>query len=402
MTSPSVHQGFSHTISVWKPSMAWASGAPNTNTWTPEGENAGSVTGEIESYSHVLRALGGYWEAEFTVNASREYAEEWLDERLGWHIEVSDEGADTIFEGFVNQIEVVAGGLAVARGPLVQAANKVDLAYSTVDTTLTPPTVGLRATTGVLEDNARQQRYGIVERMLSVGGCAAAEATQVRAAWLAENSRPRTTKRWSNAPTGRTAFTVSALGYVHMMQNYHYAHAVSGVEAIATKINRILDQDPNNLLASANASVVSAASINVKRYDNDQRTAWAVLKDLVARGDANNRRYVFGVWADRRAVYAIAPDAVDYHVRVGDVAQRVETPNGVEVYPWNVLPGRWALFTDFLVGRASPTVDPRRDPRALFIEQATYSAPRGLDLQGGRADRLSQRLAQMGLSGVGG
>lgn len=402
MTSPSVHQGLSHTISVWKPAMTWASGTPNTNTWTPEGEDAGSVTGEIESYRHALRALGGYWDATFTVNSSREYAEEWLDERLGWHIEVHDEGQQTIFEGFVNQVEAVMGGFSVTRGPLVQAANKVDLAYSTVDTTVTPPTMGIRATTGVLEDNAQQQRYGIIERMLSVGGCTAAEATQVRAAWLAENSRPRTTKRWSNAPVGRTAFTVSVLGYVHMMQHYLYSHAVSGVEAIATKINRVLDQDSNKLLGSANASVVSAASINVKRYDNDQRVAWAVLKDLVARGDANNDRYIFGVWADRYATYAIAPDTVDYHVRVAEAAQRVETPEAVEVYPWNVLPGRWGLFTDFLVGRPLPTSDPRRDPRALFIEQATYAAPWGLELQGGRVDRLSQRLAQLGLSGVGG
>jgi len=66
------------------------------------------------------------------------------------------------------------------------------------------------------------------------------------------------------------------------------------------------------------------------------------------------------------------------------------------------LPGRWALFTDFLVARTPPTADPRQDPRALFIEQATYTAPWSLDLQGGRADRTSQMLAQLGLSGVGG
>jgi len=119
-----IHEGFAHSITVWKPAMAWASAVPNTNTWTPEGESAGSVTGEIESYSHVLRALGGYWSASFTVNAGRDYIEEWLADRLGWHIEVYDEGGETIFEGFVNQIDAVLGGLAVTRGPLVQARRR--------------------------------------------------------------------------------------------------------------------------------------------------------------------------------------------------------------------------------------------------------------------------------------
>ena len=402
MTAPSHRQPQALTISVWKPDIAWTDDDPNYVEWTPEGINMGSVTGEIESYRHILRALGGYWEAQFTVNAGRDYAEEWLDERLGWHIEVYDEGQQTIFEGFVNEVEVVMGGFSVTRGLLNQAANKVNLAYSTVDTTTTPPTVGMRALTGIAEDNTQQQRYGIIERVLSAGGCTAAEATQIRNTWLTDNSRPRTTKRWSNRPAGRTAFTVKVLGYVHMMQHYIYSHLTSGVESLENKLNRVLDQDLNDLLNSTNASVVSASSINVKRYDDKQRTAWAIVKDLVARGDGNFARYVFGVWADRYAVYAIAPDTVDYHMHIADVAQRVETPVGGEVYPWNVLPGRWVLFTDFLIGRAPPIADPRQDPRALFIEQATYTAPWNLDLQGGRVDRTSQRLAQMGLTGVGG
>jgi len=383
--------------------MAWASGAPNTNIWTPEGEDRGSITGEVESYHHILRALGGYWSAEFTVNAGREYIEEWLDERLGWHVEVHDEAGLTMFEGFVNEIDAVMGGFAVTRGPLLQAANKVDLAYSTVDTTTTPPTVGVRAMTGIQEDDTQQQRYGIIETILSAGGCAAAEATQIRSAWLADNARPRTTKRWSNLPAGQTAFTVRVLGYVHLMEYYIYSYtAQTDTENLETKLARVLDQDPNNLLASANADIaVTGASIVVRRYDDKQRTAWAIIKDLAARGDAEFDRYVFGIWANRRAVYAQAPDSVGYRVRMSDVAQRVETPIGIEVYPWAVLPGSWALFTDFLVARTPPTADPRQDPRALFVEQATYTAPWGLDLQGGRADRTSQMLAQMGLSGIG-
>jgi len=186
------------------------------------------------------------------------------------------------------------------------------------------------------------------------------------------------------------------------MDCYIYEHLTSGTETLTDKLERVLEQDPNKLLSPANASIVSAAPISVMQYDYKQRTAWAVIKDLVARGDANDDRYIFGVWNNRRTVYMLAPDVLEYHMRMSDVAQRVETPEGIEIYPWNVLPGKWVLFTDFLIGRVPPMTDPRQDPRALFIEQVTFTAPWTLALQGGRTDRTSQMLAQMGLSGQGG
>lgn len=405
MTTPSHERAMRPTIAVWQPTIAWTDGGAGVNSvvWAPEGQFAETLTKQIESYKHVLRALGGYWEARFRINAGREQIERWLEERLGWHIEVYDEAQQTIFEGFVNRIDAVIGGFAVARGPLAcQSANKASVVYSTVDTTTTPPTFGLRATTAITEDDPQQRQYGIIERVLSAGGCAAVEADQVRDTWLSENARPRTTKRWSNIPSGRTSLTVTVFGYVRLMNCYIYEHLTSGTELLTVKLERVLDQDPNNLLASANSSIVSAFSVTVKQYDVQMRTAWAVVKDLVARGDTNDDRYIFGVWANRRAVYAIAPDVVEYHVRMSDVAQRIETLIGVQVFPWAVLPGKWALVTDFLVARAPPIADPREDPRALFIEQVTYTMPWTFALQCGRVDRTDQMLAEMGLSGLGG
>lgn len=401
---PSHDQSRALTVSIWQPDIAWTAPASLASVvWTPEGQHVESFTEQIETYKQTLRALGGYWEARFRINMGREQIEQWLEERLGWHVEVYDEAQLTIFEGFVNRMDAAIGGFAVTRGPLVQSANRVSVVYSLVDTATTPPTFGVRTTTTVAEDAAPQQRYGIIQRVLSAGGCATAAADQVRDTWLAENSRPRTTKRWTNVPAGRSSLTVTVYGYVRLMECYVYEYTgATDTEALETKLARVLDQDPNALLSSANASIVSAASINVTRYDHKQRTAWAVTKDLVARGDGNDDRYIFGVWANRRSVYALAPDVPEYHTRMSDAAQRVETPTGIRVYPWNVLPGKWMLVTDFLVGRVPPMADPRQDPRALFIEQATYTAPWTLALQAGRVDRADQMLAQRGLSGLGG
>lgn len=97
------------------------------------------------------------------------------------------------------------------------------------------------------------------------------------------------------------------------------------------------------------------------------------------------------------------PTAVEYLHRLGDPAQRVTTLENVTVYPWDVKPGKWLFVPDFLVGRARITAtrpaELRRDPRNKFIESVRYTAPWGLDMSGGKTDRLSQLLAKLTYNG---
>jgi hypothetical protein len=76
--------------------------------------------------------------------------------------------------------------------------------------------------------------------------------------------------------------------------------------------------------------------------------------------------------------------------------QQIRTPAGVHVAPWNVLPGRWLQFADLLPDAPAVT-NPYQDMRLMFIESVTYTAPRGLAMQGGRTDRLPQLLARQNM-----
>jgi hypothetical protein len=77
----------------------------------------------------------------------------------------------------------------------------------------------------------------------------------------------------------------------------------------------------------------------------------------------------------------------------------VETLQGLEVKPWNVLPGKWLEYTDFLIGGTTPT-NFREDSRIEFIEQVTYTMPWGLTHSGNKVGTLNQALAKLGLAGA--
>ena len=160
--------------------------------------------------------------------------------------------------------------------------NKVALVYSTVDTSVTPPAVGVRKKTAYANDTASQGRYGIIEKVLSSGGSTDANATNIRDTYIAENAEAETT------------------------------------------------------------------IINL----------------------SNNQG------AD------------------------IYTPFGEIVRPWDVLPARWAHIPDFMIGRISDTAM-RDDPRYMFIESLTYTAPYGLTLTGAKISKLPQVLGQLGLMGIG-
>ena len=107
------------------------------------------------------------------------------------------------------------------------------------------------------------------------------------------------------------------------------------------------------------------------------------------------------MYSSLRAKFVAIPDIVEYEALLSDPKLRVNLVGGAEVYPWNVLPGKWLMYTDFLPGYVAPTTL-REDPRIEFIESVTFTAPDGVMVRGGNLETLPQVLAQLGLSGVGG
>lgn len=350
----------------------------------------------VESWQHEIRAMGGYWSASASQADSLRRAEEWLADGLGRHVVVHDDALNQVWEGFVNSVSIDVGGLNVTRGPLMNVANKVKLKYSTIDTT--DGGFGGRTETAYAENTASQIKFGVITKILSSGGVSQTSAEQLRDTYLAQHKDPETTSRFNLSGRDDVRLSIELLGYVHFQMLYPFTSASTGDVNLSTRLAAILDDDPNNLFSSSNASI-ETNTLQVSQWEDDDPTAWDAIKSLVSMGDANDARFLYGVYSDRQAIYTAAPTEYAYRREIA-ASGDVETIIGGTVKPWAVKPGKWLLFPDFLVGRSQPS-DLRTDPRALFIERVVFSMPRGLQLDGGKTSTVEQKIARLGLMGIG-
>lgn len=391
MTTASHRQNVDLTINIYK---------PDPSGYTTRDLFIRSLTAEINAYTQVIQAVGGYWSATFSINDRQDKIEDWIDQGLGRHIEVHDNALVKIWEGFVNKISATLGPLSVVRGPLLNIANRTSVIYSTVDTSSNPPVMGVRTRAATVNDTVSQGKFGILQSIMSAGGMTATAAEQARDTYLAENKEPETGQNVTIGRTSEPRVQIECLGYVHFFNKYIYNQtASSGTQNLSVQMTDVITADPNSLFDTGFADITEN-TLPVKRYENKDKKAWDLIKGLVALGDTSNNRYLFGVYNDVVPIYEAAPTTLFYQQRLGDPEQRVETLGGARVLPWNVVPGKFLLFSDFLVGRTEPT-DLRLDPRIMFIESAAFRAPWGLILQGGKVDKLPQQLARLGLAGTG-
>jgi len=374
--------------------------AAETPLWV-DSSDSWHLTQQLDEYTHTIRALGGYWSARFTVGGNRHLMDDWLQDGLGRHIEVFDGSLTKIWEGFVDKILVSYGPLAVERGPLLDTANSVAINYSAITYDENDePVVGTRETSDYEDDTDSQALWGIIPKILSTGGIQTTAAEAVRDSFLRENAAPETSKTWRSTSAGsETNVTVECLGYVHWM-NWAFNDLTSGGYDADEKILAVLADTPNSTWLTYGTDHVDENTLDVESWENQNNLAWSVIKDTVAHGDTTNNRWIFGIYENRDAYYQAAPTTIEYQQRLSDTAVRLESVEGMEVYPWNILPGKWIIYPDFLIGQAAEQ-DLRDDPRAMFIEEVKFTAPDQLEMQGGKTGKLDAIIAKLGLRGIG-
>lgn len=354
----------------------------------------------VDTYTHTIDANGGYKTASMGLKLQQTDIEEWLENGLGRDITASNEGGVVCWNGFVNDMEATIGGLTVKRGPLMGIANRVLVVYSTIDTSVTPPTLGIRARTAVANDTASQAKYGIIEKVLSCGGSTDANATYIRDAYLAENKRSETTPtQISVGGSSDLSLKLNCVGYEEWLKAYPYNTTTTGTTTLSVRLQAVLTADPNAII-STDYGLITANTLSIPAYENDDRLALDYIMQLLTLGDTSFRRYTFGIYEGRKARYTLMPTTPTYIWRIADGGQ-VFTLTGDIVRPWDVLPARWAHIPDFMIGRISDNTQIREDPRYMFIESLTYTAPYGLTMSGAKVSKLPQILGQMGLSGIG-
>jgi len=133
----------------------------------------------------------------------------------------------------------------------------------------------------------------------------------------------------------------------------------------------------------------------VPAYEDRNRMAWPVIRELLSYGDYLERQYNWGVYADREVRFEVAPEEVEYHISVSDVAKGYTTPAGQRVEEYNVLPGKWLRVTDVMPGYNEP--DLLRNVLAMWIDAIQYDAASGVTLNPGRFATTKEAIARIGL-----
>lgn len=361
------------------------------------------LTGKVNSYEHEIAAMGGYWSAKIQMVDKQIALENWYESGLGRRIVTTSPDGEVIWEGFVNEISLSLGGLSIKLGPLTGIANKVKLVYSTFDTSASAPVTGIRAETAYSQDTPSQAKYGILTHVLSSGGATSTTAAAIVSEYLRiykdpEVDQERTFSGGGSAPS----MTLDCLGYVHFLDTYKYNQtASSGTMNLSAKINAVIAAEPNNFINHATGNIASN-TVAVPQYENDDKTAWSIIKELASLGDASDNKYIFGVYENRTCYYNAIPTSADYFQHLADPGQRILTDTGQIVMPWQVLPGRWIMARDLLIGRVADSVLIEDDPRVMFVESVNYTIPNKVNLRGSKVRRLDQKLAKLGLAGIGG
>lgn len=362
-----------------------------------------NLTDQYTSYTHQTLAVGGYWTAQIVLSMPLIEAEDWYENGLGRQIKTYNHAGIVIWEGFVNQITLNAGALSEIRGPLMGVANRASAVYSPLDVTVYPPVSGTTTITTISEDTDSQALYGIIEKVISAGTTTDDNAEQARDIFLNENKAPKTSGQVNLTPgsSQNTVITLDCIGNVNWLTAYIYNNTATGFDLLSDKLIDVIAGSPNFYI-STSITEIEANSFLTPAVENRNRFAWDIIVELVALGnDTDDRRRLFGVYADLLPRYETQPETVFYHHRLSDPAQAVTTPEGTVVYPWDVQPGKWLFVPDFLAGKPSPdSTNLIDDPRTVFIEGVTFTAPFSLSISGeSGGGSLSQLLAKLTFTG---
>lgn len=354
----------------------------------------------LTSYSHIHQANGGFWSATAGLTEGRAAVEDWFQNGLMRDIRVYTASGVCVFRGFVNKVEIGLGALSATRGPVLDMANKVALGYSTIDTSVSPPLMGVRAYTAWSSDAFSQARYGVLENVLSTGGVTADNAAAIVATFLQERRLPRTSETLNlQAGTGALSVRLEILGYIHLLKKFTFFDLSTGTGKIATKLAAVIAAEPNGWFG---APSLADNSQEVALWEDEFRTAWTVVWEMVEKGDPSGTRYLLGMYGENnQIVYAPMTTQVAYHHRLSSQSANLTTPGGRPLDPLTIRAGQWLFIPDFLPGATPAFADPLQDPRMVFLESVTYTAPEGLQIQGGNISRVQNLLNSLGLSGIG-
>jgi hypothetical protein len=358
----------------------------------------------IGSYTHTIDAVGGFGASNIGMSMIGAEALYLFEQLLAGRIKVTCEGGRIVYEGSINSVGINAGSETETIGALFDIGNRVSITYSPTDYTVYPPVAGSTITSLITEDLDSQARYGIIEKILSMGQTTDATEALAQAVALQEAAYPNRSGDISLSPGGGQpiALTIDCVGLKNWFTAYIYNNTNGGLITLDQKIEEIITAEVNNYI-SRDFSKIAAHLYACPEEESKDRYAWDILSEVLALGnDTTDDRRNFGVYENGRCFYETIPNTISYRHLLSDPKQCIMDNNamGTIIPPWLLRPGKFLIVPDFITNSIPDiSTNLRKDPRIKFLESVSYTAPWSVNLSGGKTDKLSQMLAKITYSG---
>lgn len=318
--------------------------------------------GSIEQYTHTITAAGGFESCEIRLRGTLEDAQSYVA-NLRAELVVYGPDALSVWEGILTGVTLNLGGEAIDTR-LDGLANAVKVRYQ--------PDIGAQVSTAFAEDATSIATYGRKEYIYSGSGMTTAAAQAVRDALLAARAGPlasRTSQIGSRSPDITITLVFGGLyetlGWLTTSNtSTTLTDTLTQVATLITAYNTVND------FGIVTTSLGTSGVTDTEYIDADT-TYREKIERLLSRGTSSGTRYAWGVYEDgvfRAVEWAGAtPATIAYQRWVGD--DRIWTPTGVEIPPWEVRPNTMYEVRDLSDSSALYTYSDE-DAR-LFVERVT-------------------------------
>lgn len=347
-------------------------------------------------YDQSKAATIGYDSMNMDIIVSEAEVRDWLTNGIGRHIEIYATSG-RVWEGFVNQINLTIANTTLNIGPLLDISNSIRVDYTTRRWDTNPPIGGDPASTAFAQNDPSVNRWGTFEEVISGGEGVAATMLAMRNSKLNELAWPRVSQDLSSGTSGQGVLSLSCLGYYHMLNRYLFTANTgdTGEVNISNKLEDVLADDPDTLFAATNA-VVEANTLQVPSFDDGSRTGLSVIQELVGLGFASGQRAMFQVGNNRRVVYKALPLDMEakYVYGMYDNYPLLALRDGTTVKPWDIQVGEWIEIESLAAKPIDSDLPRHSDPRFIFIESVSFTAPDDISIQGGIGNTLKEKIAE--------
>ena len=303
----------------------------------------------ISSYSHETVLVGGYLNASFSFSTSNQDAEQWLLNGVGRHIETYSRRGNKIWEGIVNEVSINTGSHSIKIGPLLNVSNKINVGFQHPNYNIPGDTqAGTYDETGWDGRLQSQYKYGVLEEFISGGTGEIAEMDTLRESRLEKQDSPGISETMSSGSANDVlTITVSCIGYFRILEKQVYNLVwASGMELVdlSTKVHNILDANLFFVNRRAIIKNVQVVDTQVPREDNNNRTAWGIISDHIAKSSITDG-IKCGMGDDLSFMLYKVGYTITYKRETG--SGKIVDINGAHVENSEVVPGGYMSMTDF-------------------------------------------------------